>query len=882
MSSARHAPEASVRSRTALLRPPSLRAASIRLGLGSIAVVAIVSASATGCSSSNGSPGGGAPSAPFGPPPSDIGDPPPNSATASTNTSTFWVYPQDSPSCANATSALFEWVGAVNGPGTYPHFVSNDFDEALNETYTTYAYLVPVNLLVDDVAGSTALYRCAETSNNNVHFASTDPKCEGQYSDDLTLGYVYTYTSGAAPPSNTTLLYRYKYKINSSVWDYQVAFQPPGSGWSQDATLGYVPNLACKNLSATCQPYPSYYLGYVVNPSGAYGDNAPAPPWFGNYTAAGSNGNAILPGDNGTANNVDWDSGQNKAECGYTDWMTGLSNDPAHSNASHAFRCAMSSWALSSRTFGSSIAGSVNCILTASDNLGDYANGNDDKYFSNNDADWDPGYGKASCGAGYYMAGVSANPGKNDAFQGALCCEQAGITASDCSTVVLGQPSSEMNTSTTVDSNGNVVPLNWDPPSGSTSFLLGECGAGRRMMGVGTYSNGGVHSILCCSSQEPTTAQASTSCCAPVTLQKALANCNADNATYEADCDNIVAPCCDSDPNSDGVGGANCAADAEATDPNASNPEGPGGANTAGSTANAGAACGSSGQALAWSYSYNQSGSVGNHTFGGGYAGDTTFGAGPIYANGDANVSATASLFGYTITIADVNLEGSLSSQPLSATITVLGKDLYSYTTGGAKQSNDAGAPPASTPYDAGSQWTWDAAPAEGGSTSSTFDSDNLTYTETFFSEQEVIFLFGVPINIGGTIAGQVGLTVSSTSAGDTLTFDATPWVGATATCSASLGGGKGAFSLTAGVQGSLNLFTASLPTTATITPFTNQVNYTLESDFTLAALSGNIQAYLKVKLKPFFNKTFRSTLANWNGVTSTTHLYHLNGCASY
>ena len=529
----------------------------------------------------------------------------------------------------------------------------------------------------------------------------------------------------------------------------------------------------------------------------------------------------------------------------------------------------MSEFALAGRYFGPK-GGSFNCTATiADDNLG--ASG---KYFRNGQADWDPGYGKQSCASGSYLAGISSNPRNWSLQQSSLCCAQAGIGGDDCTTVVVGQSSPEQNTSTTLDANGNVIPLDWD-----SGYPKAECGAGRRMMGSSYDRYDALHAILCCRTPAPSPAQASTSCCSPQTLQVALANCNRDHATYDSDCNNIVAPCCDSDPNSDGAGGAVCAADAAAANADASSKDGDPDANTGGTTKNSGASCGASGTALAWSYAYKKSGSAGNKTFGAGFSGQVTFGAGPIYANGEASVSAQASLFGQTLTIALVDLKGSITdANPLSAEVKVLGSDLYVYPSRDNKQTNDAGAPPPTTTTDSGTDWTF------GGSSSSPgmSDSDSLTYTETFFTEQEVVILFGVPITITGTIAGQVGLQVSANSAGSTLAFSATPWVGATATCSAARGGGKGSFKLTAGVQGSLNLFTASLPTTATISPFTNHVNYTIGSDFTLSALDGNIEAFLTAKLKPVFKKTFKTTLASWSGVTSTTHLFHYNGCVSY
>lgn len=821
---------------------------------------------AFGCSASDDPRAAGAP-IDFDAPPIEDPPPPANEATASTNTSSFPVSTLDAADCAYPTTGLWEFYQA----SSKLHFQTLDFNEGISNGYD---YEFSVNLLVNEIPGKTVpLYRCLSGS----HFVSSDPACEGATVESL-LGYAYTSTS--AQPAGTTPLYRFRstsgdHYINSSS-------KPPSNSWSSEGLLGYTPTKACRTLSTTCQPFPSWYSGYSVNPGPdsdtgelvAYGTAAPAPPWFGGYQSAGD---AILPGDWGTSNNVDWAPHSAKAECGYTDWMTGVSSSPGNGGALHAFRCAMSEFALSSRKFSAKTAAGVTCNYPDGDELG-AAVARGSKLLRNRFLkDWDFAYYKYSCGPNQYLAGVSSD-GKSGKYNNAMCCSQPGIGGDDCTTLFVGSPSGEVNTSMTTDDNGNASALDWDPPSQGKTYPKLECGAGRRMMGSSVDKNGALHAILCCRTSAPTPAQASTSCCSPRTLQTAVANCNADHLTFQSDCDNVVAPCCNSDPNSDGAGGVVCAKEAAALDPDASNHEGDPDSLGSGMTANAGPSCGSSGAALAWSYAYKKSENVGNKKFGAGYSGEISFGAGPIYANGEASVSAHASLFGKRVEIALVDLKGSITGDsPLTAEIKALGKDLYVYPAQDKKKNNNAGAPPPTTPTHTGTDWTWPKSSNPG-----KFDSNTLTYTQTFFTEKEVIFLFGVPVTITGTITGQLGIIASVDSAGDTLAFNATPWVGATATCDAALGGGKGAFKLTAGVEGALNLFTASLPTTATISPYTNHVNYTLNSDFTLAALDGKIDAYLKVRLKPFFKKKFKTTLTKWSGPTTTLHLFHHNGCMSY
>jgi hypothetical protein len=784
-------------------------------------------------------------------PPTDFGSPPPdlppvppsNEASPSTNVSTYPVVSLDDPSCSNATRAIF----AFYDPGRHVHLHTNDFNEGMSGGYQ---YQFPMNLFVEPIPGTIPVYRCHPQGQESTHYLSTDVNCEGGVSedaDDPILGYLYSPDSPQPPHSRSW------YRSSNGADHYIHDTATPLQGWTLDKLMGYGPSLACKNLATTCQPYPSHYTGYAVNPhlnpdTGAYvrySDRAPNPPWFGAYGRAnqsGSSSDAILTGDWGTTNNVDWAPNRKKAECGYTDWMTGLSSDPSHKGAPHAFRCGMSEYHLGARTFNG------NCKTLQAENMGSAGAG----AFRNRHADWDVGYTKYSCTKGSYLAGVSSNHNDWSHLDGILCCSEPDLSADDCTTVVFGQTSPEEHTSVTTDENDNIVPYDWDPQWEKYAFQKAECGAGRRMMGASKDKDNKLHAILCCRTPSAPPARANVSCCSPQTLQRALANCNADNDTYESDCENIVAPCCNSDPGSDGFGGAMCAAVSTAMRADASAPDGDPNSTVAGSTSNGESSCGTSGAPAAWSFGYSKKGGGGNRTFGGGYTGDVALAAGPIYANGAATVVADASLFGKRLDLARAELHGNITdNDPLTARIVVLGMDLYVYPHAGASQK-------------------------------SPFDSASMTHEVHFFESTEVIFLFALPITIRGTIAGEVGVTASVQSGGNTLSFNATPMVGATATCSAAIGGGKGGFRLTAGVEGSLNLFHAYLGTTAKVSPFTTHVNYNIHSDLQVTSMDGWIRAFLKAQLKPLFKKTFKQTLASWGGVKQTIPLFSYNGCMSY
>lgn len=812
----------------------ALAFAAIRLPL-----FVALSASAVGCGEE--SPQPTIVAANFGPPPADLPPTPPaNEASPSTNVSKFPVVPLDDPACTNATQAMF----AFYHTGHQVHLQTNDFNEGLKAGYT---YQFPFNLLVQSIPGTIAVYRCHRADAATTYYLSTDVNCEGGVPDNRIMGYLYAPTLPQPPGSKPWFR-------SSSASDYLIADnETPPPNWQFNYLMGYGPSLACKNLATTCQPYPSDYTGYTVNPHPdpdtgkyvMYNTRAPNPPWFGAYGRANQSGrasDAVLTGDWGTNNNVDWAPNRSKAECGYTDWMTGLSSDPNHGGAPHAFRCAMSEYVLGPRNFNST------CKTFKNENMGAAGAA----AFRNNRADWDAGYTKFSCASGAYLAGVSSDNGDWSHLDGLLCCSEPDLAANDCTTVVFGQTSPEQHTSVVADDDGFIGPYDWDPPWENSVFQRAECGAGRRMMGASKDKDSKLHAILCCRTPSPPVARANVSCCSPQTLQKALANCNADNKMYQSDCENIVAPCCNSDPNSDGFGGGSCAATSEAIRADASTPDGDPNATVAGSTGNDESTCGASGAPAAWSYGHTKQGGGGNKTFGGSYTGDVALAAGPIYATGAATVVADASLFGIKLDLARAELHGNIvQNDPLTAHVSALGKDLYVYPNASSSQK-------------------------------SPFDSVSTTYEVTFFQNTEIIELFAVPITIRGAIAGEVGVTASVGNGGNTLSFNATPFIGATATCSAALGGGKGAFSLTAGVEGSLNLFHASLATVAKVSPYTNYVAYNLKSELKLTSLDGSLKAFLKVKLKPYFNKKFGYTLAKWGGLSTTVPLFSYSGCMSY
>ena len=99
----------------------------------------------------------------------------------------------------------------------------------------------------------------------------------------------------------------------------------------------------------------------------------------------------------------DWDIGYHKGECGWNEYVSGVSMDPSTKKV-HALRCAAGSL---------QNGGDNSCetrILSNGDDRGNMASG-----------DWDPGYYKADCSVGKVVYGVSvhASTGKPHRI---LCC----------------------------------------------------------------------------------------------------------------------------------------------------------------------------------------------------------------------------------------------------------------------------------------------------------------------------------------------------------------------------------------------------------------------------------------------------------------------------
>jgi hypothetical protein len=197
---------------------------------------------------------------------------------------------------------------------------------------------------------------------------------------------------------------------------------------------------------------------------------------------AGCESYATCPGDCGalvysdnsvrrTTSTGDWSPGNNKAECGVHQAMTGLSVEQSGFpfQTTHAALCGADDSSLYTHE------GCAPVFFGSSDNRQDTSTG-----------DWDPGAAKGECAAGSYAAGVDENLGTAVTI---LCCPGTKLGKTGCTPEVFWQAGARERGTLSVD---------WDP-----GYFEGECGSGRYVAGVSHSGisglNQGTRTVLCCS-----------------------------------------------------------------------------------------------------------------------------------------------------------------------------------------------------------------------------------------------------------------------------------------------------------------------------------------------------------------------------------------------
>ncbi|MET0405424.1 MAG: hypothetical protein ABW123_23610, partial [Cystobacter sp.] len=142
------------------------------------------------------------------------------------------------------------------------------------------------------------------------------------------------------------------------------------------------------------------------------------------------------------------------------------------------------------------------------------------------------------------------------------------------------------------------------------------------------------------------------------------------------------------------------------------------------------------------------------------------------------------------------------------------------------------------------------------------FSTTPINWSRTFFSISKTFMIGPVPVTVKASLSGGVKLTVSGDVSPTIAKLALTPGGFASVTASAAVNIIIASF----GVSSTLSLINATLPTLGELTWPSCVLNWKLQSDLNFTALSGNVEAFVKVKLL-FFKKTWKITIAKWTGI---------------
>jgi hypothetical protein len=154
-----------------------------------------------------------------------------------------------------------------------------------------------------------------------------------------------------------------------------------------------------------------------------------------------------------------------------------------------------------------------------------------------------------------------------------------------------------------------------------------------------------------------------------------------------------------------------------------------------------------------------------------------------------------------------------------------------------------------------------------------TFSTTPVDWSRTFFSVSKTFMIGPVPVTVKASLSGGVKITVSGNVSPTVASLNLTPGGFASVTASAAVNIIIASF----GVSSTLSLINAALPTLGELTWPSCVLNWKLKSDLTFSALSGNVEAFVKVKLL-FFKKTWKITIAKWSGIVKNLNLFNLTG----
>ncbi|MDY7230329.1 hypothetical protein [Hyalangium rubrum] len=154
-----------------------------------------------------------------------------------------------------------------------------------------------------------------------------------------------------------------------------------------------------------------------------------------------------------------------------------------------------------------------------------------------------------------------------------------------------------------------------------------------------------------------------------------------------------------------------------------------------------------------------------------------------------------------------------------------------------------------------------------------TFAPAPINWSRTFLSASKTFMVGPVPINVKASLAGGVKLTVLGEVTPTVARLTATPggWSNVTASASVSI------IIASFGVEGSLTLINATMPSTGELFWPLCTINWKLKSNLALNTLSGTLSLYAKIKFL-FFSKKWSVTIAQWNGLNYNWTLVDVNG----
>lgn len=154
-----------------------------------------------------------------------------------------------------------------------------------------------------------------------------------------------------------------------------------------------------------------------------------------------------------------------------------------------------------------------------------------------------------------------------------------------------------------------------------------------------------------------------------------------------------------------------------------------------------------------------------------------------------------------------------------------------------------------------------------------TYSPPPIDWSRTFFNASKRFMVGPVPVTVKASLAGGVKLTVFGQIGPTVAKLSATPGGWANATASASVD----VIVLACGIEGSVMLVNASLPSQGELFWPVCTLDWKLKSDLNLNTLSGTLKAFAKVRIL-FFKKTWRVTIASWPGITRNWSLLNVTG----